>query len=425
MMKHPVSGVMTPVFWDRLANIFASRQLTSQGRALHPKLSQRVFACATDGSTAPLMVVALATAFFSQKMMHIDETSIECLRDVVGDVFFSSSTAAERERDALSLEAVLPLKVLTYFVDPLEFVILVLYFSFFHLQFLDHFQCNVMAGWSWWCVSVQQKVMDLFINVCNGRDTRAERRLGFNGAKVYSRDSWGSPGTTVKVDDLRNYGCFFEQMKIDILQSQVFNAHGKMVSGCTQFRNGITYQTNAAFQNICFGLPSLLFHYAQICPGGTIFLGDITTDHNERHFNNLKASGAKTIEQLTQAESRGNYHNVLLSKHFVETGIRNIQKFKRKSGSGNSERETDENLHMSVAGRDGDLDDAGATGGGEGEQVRKKRKGLLRPLRVSVDLTKIPSPRVRPKGQRKRLRQGPKCLRAVAGDGLHVAPCGL
>ena len=110
MMKHPTSGVMTPIFWDRLADIFARRQSANGVKALHPKLSQRVFACATDGSTAPLMVVALATAFFSQKMMLVDRASIEYLRDIAGEVTFNS-TVAERERDACMLETVLPLKV--------------------------------------------------------------------------------------------------------------------------------------------------------------------------------------------------------------------------------------------------------------------------------------------------------------------------
>lgn len=110
MMKHPISGVMTPIFWDRLADIFARRQAANGVKALHPKLSQRVFACATDGSTAPLMVVALATALFSQKMMLIDKVSIESLRDPESEVTFAS-TEEERERDACMLEAVLPLKV--------------------------------------------------------------------------------------------------------------------------------------------------------------------------------------------------------------------------------------------------------------------------------------------------------------------------
>jgi hypothetical protein len=109
-MKHPRTGIMTPIFWDRLADVFSRRQVANGLKALHPKLSQRVFACATDGSTAPLMVVALATAFFSQKMMLIDQDSIECLRDLAGDVAFNS-TDDEREKDSLSLEALLPLKV--------------------------------------------------------------------------------------------------------------------------------------------------------------------------------------------------------------------------------------------------------------------------------------------------------------------------
>jgi hypothetical protein len=111
MMKHPTSGVMTPIFWDRLAAIFDSRQAANGVKALHPKLSQRVFACATDGSTAPLMVVALATAFFSQKMMLIDRASIEYLQDPEENDIFAPWTDQERENDACSLEALLPLKV--------------------------------------------------------------------------------------------------------------------------------------------------------------------------------------------------------------------------------------------------------------------------------------------------------------------------
>ena len=264
--------------------------------------------------------------------------------------------------------------------------------------------------------------MDLFMHTCNGRDIHREKALGFTGAKCYVRDTWGSPLTMSRVEELRGIGCFFEQMKIDILQSQVFDDDHKMVSGCTQFRNGITYQTNAAIQNICFGLPSLLFHYAQICPFGSIFLGDITTDHNERHFNNIKARGAKTLEQMAQAESRGNYHNVLNMALYVRTGLRNATSLKKRKGKGNSEAEVDENSFMG----------GGASGGADGiaradgaaEPARKKRKKLA-PLR-RVDLKVMPNYyKVDHTLPKCRLKQRKKNQRGVRGNGVHVAPCGL
>ena len=217
-------------------------------------------------------------------------------------------------------------------------------------------------------------------------------------------------------------------MKIDIQQSQVFDASGKMVSGCTQFRNGITYQTNAAIQNICFGLPSLLFHYAKICPFGTIFLGDITTDHNERHFNNIKASGAKTIEQLAQAESRGNYHNVLNTSLYVKTGIRNVTtSLRKRKMKGNSCAAVDENLYMlegpaAAGGRADKRARAEVVAARAEEPVKKKRKKLMA-LRVNLQL--VPNYKVDRSRLKPRLRAGKKCKRAAQGSGVNVAPCGL
>jgi hypothetical protein len=227
-----------------------------------------------------------------------------------------------------------------------------------------------------------------------------------------------------RVEELRGIGCFFEQMKIDILQSQVFDDDRKMVSGCTQFRNGITYQTNAAIQNICFGLPSLLFHYAQICPFGSIFLGDITTDHNERHFNNIKARGAKTLEQMAQAESRGNYHNSLNGALFVRTGLRNVtSSLQKRKAKGNSETVIDENRFMGGGAGGRGADGRVRSAEGEAEPARKKSKKL--PL-LRVNLNDTPSyykvDHTRPK---LRLRQGKKNRRGVRGTGVHVAPCGL
>ena len=273
------------------------------------------------------------------------------------------------------------------------------------------------------------------MHLCNGRNFRQEKALGFNGAKCYVRDSWGSPLTTSRVEELRGFGCFFEQMKIDILQSQVFGPDRKMVSGCTLFRNGITYQTNAAIQNICFGLSSLLFHYAHICPFGSIFLGDITTDHNERHFNNLKSRGAKTAEQMALAEKRGNYHNVLNTALYVKTGVRSVTSSlkRRKVERGNCVEATDEHLHMAggAGGRAGD-EAARMQGGGGGaargaeEPARKKlKKKPLAPLRVNPQVLPIAFTATRPQQKKVRLRQGGKNQRGVRANGVHVAPCSL
>lgn len=276
---------------------------------------------------------------------------------------------------------------------------------------------------------IDQETMDRFMHLCNGRDFQQEKKLGFNTAKCYVRDSWGSPRTMSRMEELRGFGCFFEQMKMDIQQSQVYDANRKMVSGCTQFRNGITYQTNAAIQNICFGLPSLLYHYAQICPFGSIFLGDITTDHNERHFNNIKASGAKTIEQLSQAESRGNYHNVLNTALYVKTGLRCVTtSLQKRKVTGNSCAAVDEHLYMkSPAAADGRADkrarsEEDVTARAE-EPAQKKRKKRV-PLRVNLQVrpTHYQADRSAP---RLRLRAGKKNRRAAQGKGKNVAPCGL
>jgi hypothetical protein len=250
--------------------------------------------------------------------------------------------------------------------------------------------------------------MDKFMHLCNGRDLHHEKVLGFNGAKCYVRDTWGSPTTMSRVEELRGFGCFFEQMKLDILQSQLFDANLKMVSGCTQFRNGISYQTNAAIQNICFGFPSLLYHYKQICPLASIFLGDVTTDHNERHFNNLKSRGAKTHEEMAQAESRGNYHDVLNTSLFVRTGIRSVTtSLRKRKVKGNSESTIDENLHM-----------------GDDRVPSPKRRKKLAPLRVN--LRYLPNHyKVNHNLPKVKLRMGMKNKRGVRANGVHVAPCGL
>ena len=270
--------------------------------------------------------------------------------------------------------------------------------------------------------------MDRFIHLCNGRELDEEIALGFRGAKCFVRDMYGSTRTQKRIAELRGIGCFFEQINIDILQSQVFDANHNMVSGCTQFRNGITYQTNAAIQNICYGLPSLLFHYAQICPGGTIFLGDITTDHNERHFSNLKSRGAKTLDQMSAAESRGNCHNVLMTQEFVKTGNRHIKKMRK--GKGNSEDAIDENLYM-MQEEGGHSDDEDAplamAVAAAAAQLGRKHKKKKRAKRVVVDL-KAPvdyHDECKHKPKRARLRMGKKCIRAVAAGGAFVVPSGF
>ena len=111
MLKHPTTGVMTPIFWDRWANIFAARQMRNGGKALDKNLSQRVFCAATDGATAPMMVVALATAVFSRKMQRLNMSSIDILKDDTTDIFTSSSEE-EKLKDAAMLEALQPLQVL-------------------------------------------------------------------------------------------------------------------------------------------------------------------------------------------------------------------------------------------------------------------------------------------------------------------------
>lgn len=275
---------------------------------------------------------------------------------------------------------------------------------------------------------IDQETMDRFMHLCNGRNFQQEKKLGFNSATCYVRDSWGSPLTMSRMEELRGFGSFFEQMKMDIQQSQVFDANRKMVSGCTQFRNGITYQTNAAIQNICYGMPSLLYQYAKICPFGSIFLGDITTDHNERHFNNIKASGAKTIEQLAQAESRGNYHNVLNTSLYVKTGLRNVTtSLRKRKVTGNSCEAIDENLHMTTAtaGRADKRARAAeeVVAARAEEPVRKKRKKRV-PLRLN--LQEMPNfYKVDRSAPKLRLRMGAKCRRAAQGKGVNVAPCGL
>ena len=110
MLKHPTTGVMTPIFFDRLANVFASRQLRNGGKALDPNLSFRMFAAATDGANAPLMVVSHATDLFSRKHQRLIRSSIDLLRNDVTNIF-SSSTDDEKERDACMLEALLPMQV--------------------------------------------------------------------------------------------------------------------------------------------------------------------------------------------------------------------------------------------------------------------------------------------------------------------------
>lgn len=262
--------------------------------------------------------------------------------------------------------------------------------------------------------------MDRFMHLCNGRELDSEIELGFNGAKCFVRDEYGSPRTTKRIAELRSFGCFFEQMNIDILQTQVFDSDRKMVSGCTQFRNGITYQTNAAIQNICYGMPSLLFHYKQICPGGTIFLGDLTSDIVEQHFNNLKASGGKTIEQLTAAESRGNFHNVLMSSHYATTGIRNIsgRRMKRKS-NGNSHDATDENVNMMS---EAEGDDKSESSVGESQKPKHKRAKLRQYKSAVADLTQpIDYNNDRQKAPKMvKLRQNGKNGRAAGAGGTFV-----
>ena len=111
MIKHPTTGVMTPIFWDRWANIFAARQMRNGGKALDKNLSQRVFCAATDGANAPMMVVALATAAFARRMQRFNMSSIDILKDDTTDIFTSSSEE-EKLKDAAMLEAMLPLQVL-------------------------------------------------------------------------------------------------------------------------------------------------------------------------------------------------------------------------------------------------------------------------------------------------------------------------
>ena len=79
-------------------------------KALDPKLFQRVFACATDGTNAPLMVVALATAASARKMQRLNKDTINILKNDVTNIF-ATSTDEEKMKDASMLEALLPLQV--------------------------------------------------------------------------------------------------------------------------------------------------------------------------------------------------------------------------------------------------------------------------------------------------------------------------
>jgi hypothetical protein len=95
---------------------------------------------------------------------------------------------------------------------------------------------------------------------------------------------------TTAIDELRKTEFFFEQMHGDIINAP----------GLSAFCNGITHQTKDAIQNICFGISSLLSLLGSLYPGATVFLGNITSDYNERHFSNLRSTGAKKLNQTSR-----------------------------------------------------------------------------------------------------------------------------
>ena len=159
--------------------------------------------------------------------------------------------------------------------------------------------------------------MNDFMDIMNGRDKEKEKS---DKSRYYRRESWGSPSTMQRVKRLREIGIYFEQMAADIRSTQRFEGT-KQVSGLTQFRNGLPYQTQRAVQNVCYGTASLLYHFDQLFPGATLFLGDLTSDYNERHFRSLKQkSGEHTIEAFQASEARGTFINDTKCRHFIESG---------------------------------------------------------------------------------------------------------
>ena len=180
------------------------------------------------------------------------------------------------------------------------------------------------------------KAMNVFMDLMNGRDKEKEKSTK---ARYYVRESWGSPSTEQRVKRLREIGIFFEKMASDNRSTQRF-VGTKQVAGLTQFRNGLLYQTQRAVQNVCYGTPSILYHFEQLCPGATLFLGDLTRHYNERHFRSLKQkSGEHTIEAFQASEARGAFVNDIRCRQFIETGSNNRGKRPGKRLKGNCQTE--------------------------------------------------------------------------------------
>jgi len=169
--------------------------------------------------------------------------------------------------------------------------------------------------------------MDEFMHVMNGRDLLAEVLSGSDKARKYVRVSYGDELSDRLIKDLRNVANVLEKGLADIVDSQKRDpVTQKLISGYTQDRNYISRETMNAMRNICYGVPSLVYHYTQVlCPGADVFLGDLTTDYCERHFRNLKQKETSLLG-VQNSEAISDMMNAARAKAYAETGQRAVSR---------------------------------------------------------------------------------------------------
>ena len=161
------------------------------------------------------------------------------------------------------------------------------------------------------------------MHVMNGRDLLTETMSASDKVRKYVRVSYGDELSNRLLKDLRNVANVLEKGLTDIVDSQVREVGtNKLLSGYTQDRNYISRETMNAMRNICYGVPSLVFHYTKVlCPGADVFLGDLTTDYCERHFRNLKQKDISLLG-IRNSEATSDMMNAARAKAFAETGLR-------------------------------------------------------------------------------------------------------